>query len=454
VLDRRRRRRTRGGLRARDAGNDGSPRPDRHAGRDARAAGDEGGNRGGQRAAFRRRRSGNPAHGRPRGKIDRRARRRRKGRSGSRTLGARIRRRSSADPGGSKRRDRRRRLRGCREDDRRRRSATRRPTRRRRAAAERREGLAPARGLRAPRRRPRRIPGGASAGVPHVRQLRRNRLRPRRRGDRQAGHVRAAGTEDRQVVRREHAAVDARRQGGVPLRGVRLADPPRGRRGPRRSRRVGVAGVAGHHRGHRHQDRHRPWASAQRYLRPRAAARVHPSGRRRKPRRAADVGSAARADLCRGIGARCDRRGLHLGSAPCHRPERQDGQGSRVRAGRSAASGSPCRRLRRVRPGRSHRRARRDGGPARGSAGRPRRDRRRLGRSRHSQVAAGGRGHSDRSTTGRRGGDGRMPVVRQSDQLLRVARDLVGAAAHRPRAARAKVTRALPRRRTRAPPFR
>ena len=117
------------------------------------------------------------------------------------------------------------------------------PARRRRAgarppagAASRgpRPAVAAARGLRTHADRPRRVPGGAPAGHPRVPALRRHRLRPRRRGDREARRLRPRGPADHERARRQRPPAHAGRQGRLPLRRVRVAAGARGRRGPGR----------------------------------------------------------------------------------------------------------------------------------------------------------------------------------------------------------------------------
>ena len=157
-----------------------------------------------------------------------------------------------------------------------------------------RPAVAAARGLRAPARRPRGAAGGAPSGLPGVRALRGDRLRRRADADRQARRLRAGGAADHGRLRRQPPAADARRQGGVPVRGLRVADRPRGRcgagggRGPRPARPGGVHGRP------RDPDRDRPRPPAQRHIRPRHAAHVRLPRRRREPVRPAHVQGAAR----------------------------------------------------------------------------------------------------------------------------------------------------------------
>ena len=113
----------------------------------------------------------------------------------------------------------------------------------RRAAAARRDARAPV--AAAARLRPaaggsRRVPGRAPARLSRLPALRRHRLRRRPRGDRQARRLRASGPADHVRLRRQRPAADARRQGRVPVRCVRLAGGARGRRGARGGRGPGA----------------------------------------------------------------------------------------------------------------------------------------------------------------------------------------------------------------------
>ena len=132
--------------------------------------------------------------------------------------------------------------------------------------------VAAAGGLRAPLDRPRRVPGRAPACVSRLRQLRRDRLRRRRVGEREARRVRARGAAHPRRLRRERAAADARRQGRLPLRRVRDAARARGRRRARLRRRARAARARGLDGRTRHPDRDHPRPAAQRHVRPRATA--------------------------------------------------------------------------------------------------------------------------------------------------------------------------------------
>ena len=131
----------------------------------------------------------------------------------------------------------------------------------------------------------------------------------------QARRVRPGGAAGPQRVRRQRPAADPGRQGRLPLRRVRVAARPRGRRVAGRGGRPRAARPREDDGGARHPDRHRPRPAAQRHLRPRDAADLRLPRRRRQPRRPADGRGARRADLRRGRRPRGRRRVLHLGAA-------------------------------------------------------------------------------------------------------------------------------------------
>ena len=140
--------------------------------------------------------------------------------------------------------------------------------------------------------------------------------------------VRAAAAGVR-GVRRQPAAADARRQGRLPLRRVRIAARARGRRGAGRRSRPGPARPREDDVRARDPGGHRPRAAPQRHVRARDAPDVRLPRRRREPRRAPDVGRTARADLRLGRGPRGRRRRVHLGAPAGH-----EGQGQgRARRG-------------------------------------------------------------------------------------------------------------------------
>ena len=184
----------------------------------------------------RRRRPGHPAHRRARRPADGRARRRRAPRREGRDRARRRRRSPRSATASSSRELRRRRGDGA---------AVRRASRRswpskcppprgraaRRSPEDARPAVAPAGGLRADADRPRRVPGGAPAGDPGLPALRRasTTTTTTTRSRSSTTFVRAA-QRDLDGVRRQRPAADARRQGRLPLRRLRVAAGPRGRR--------------------------------------------------------------------------------------------------------------------------------------------------------------------------------------------------------------------------------
>ena len=109
----------------------------------------------------------------------------------------------------------------------------------------------------------------------------------------QARSLRSTRAEHPVGVRRQPAARDPRRQGRIPVRGVRHTACPRGRRLARRHGGDRVADVGARDRGDRSADRHRPRQGAQRRVRPSDASHVHVSRRRRQPLGPADVAGSA-----------------------------------------------------------------------------------------------------------------------------------------------------------------
>ena len=178
-----------------------------------------------------------------------------------------------------------------------------------------RPAVAAARRLRADALGSRRVPGRAPAGLPGLPALRRHRLRRRRRRHRQARRLRAPGAADHGRLRRQRPAADPRRQGRLPVRRVRLAGRPRGRRRPGGRGGPRAARPGALDRGAGHPDRADPRSAPERHVRPRDAAHVRVPRRRGEPRRAADVGGAGRPDLRRRPAPPGGRRRVHLGAA-------------------------------------------------------------------------------------------------------------------------------------------
>ena len=115
----------------------------------------------------------------------------------------------------------------------------------------------------------------------------------------EARRVRASRPAGAERVRRQRPAADARRQGRLPLRRVRVSARPRGRRRPGRRRGARAPGPREDDGRARDPGRHDARAPPQRDVRPRDAPHVRVPRRRREPRRPPDVGGAARSDLRR-----------------------------------------------------------------------------------------------------------------------------------------------------------
>ena len=122
---------------------------------------------------------------------------------------------------------------------------------------------------------------------PALPALRRHRLRRRRRRRRQARRLRHPGPGDPRRLRRQRPPADARRQGRLPVRRLRLAARARGRRRARRGGRARAARPRGDDGGDRDPDRDHPRPPAQRHVRPPDAPHVRLPRRRGEPRRRA-----------------------------------------------------------------------------------------------------------------------------------------------------------------------
>ena len=225
-------------------------------------------------------------------------------------------------------------------------------------------------------------------------------------------------------LRRQHPPADARRQGRLSLRSLRVARGSRGRRCPGGGCGARAARSRQGHERSRHPGGHQLGPASERHVRPRDAPDVRLPRRRREPLGPADVQGATGAGVRVGPRPSGSGRRLHLGgpAGPHREGQVEPDRGSRPhRLARACLAAAPPLRAAAGRPARRARPPRR---PPRVSAGRPGSGRGDLGRGRHGQVAAGCRVRAIPASARPDGPVRRVPVVREDDRLLRLARDL------------------------------
>ncbi len=294
--------------------------------------------------------------------------------------------------------------------------------------------------LRAAAHRSRRVPRRAAARNPRLHALRRDRLRRGRRCGREARRLRPPRPARLRGLRRQRRPDHDRRQGGVPLRRLRLTARTRGRRGPCRGRRARAARARAAHDRDGADDRDRQRPPPQRHVRPCDAAHVRLSRRRSQPRGPPDVRGAARARVRRRDRERADRRRLQLGTAPGPEVEGEGRAGRRLLPHRpERARLAACHPLR-ARDRRARGRAPSALGRARshGRAGRERRGH--LRRCRRGQIAPRRRIRPRRPCRGRLRRLRRVPGLRHARGLRRLAGGLAQPAARRRAANRGGAT--------------
>ena len=165
-------------------------------------------------------------------------------------------------------------------------------------------------------------------------------------GDRQARRVRPRRPADPDRLRRQRAPADARRQGRLPVRRLRLADRPRGRRGPRRRGRARAARPREDDGRRDDPDRDHARPAAQRHVRPRDAPDVRLPRRCGQPLGPADVDGASGADLRHRARSPPAGRGFIWTKLPPLQREGQGRAGRRLLAERLARSGLVAERSR------------------------------------------------------------------------------------------------------------